>query len=345
MSSQPHVAIAILNYNGRHFLETYLPSVLAATYSNTSVWVIDNLSTDDSLPFLASHFPTVKIIQNGHNAGFATGYNEGLQQIEADYYLLLNSDVYVEPGFIEPAISLMERNRTIAFVQPKIRWQQQPELLEYAGAAGGMMDMLGYPFCRGRVLDNLESDKGQYDDTVPVFWATGCCLFARASVYRQLKGFYGFFYMHNEEIDLCWRAQNMGFRVYACGDSKVFHVGGGSLEKINPRKTYYNFRNNLVMLTRNMPLGRLLWLIPFRTLLDIIAGLQLLFTGHYKMSKAVLRGMIAYWKWLLFDHQKEWPAKRGFSNCKGVFHGSIVWNYFFRHRKTFSDMRQDRIHK
>lgn len=340
MSSQPHVAIAILNYNGKKYLETYLPSVLAATYAHKSVWVIDNQSTDDSLAFLAAHYPFIKIIQNGGNLGFAAGYNKGLQQIEADYFLLLNSDVKVLPGFIEPVIELMESDNHIAFAQPKIRWLHQPEKLEYAGAAGGMLDALGYPFCRGRVLDRLEIDAGQYDDTVPVFWATGACLFARVEVYRKLAGFYDFFYMHNEEIDLCWRAQNEGYKVYTCGQSTVYHVGGGSLEKLNPRKTYYNFRNNLVMLTRNMPVSRLLWLIPVRTVLDIIAGLQLMLTGHFKMSKAVLRGMIAYWKWLLVYSHKSWPAQRGFSNCKGVFHGSIVWNYFFRKQKTYREMER-----
>ena len=339
MSFLPHVAIAILNYNGKKYLEAYLPSVLAATYPNLSVWVIDNQSTDDSLAFLMAHYPSVKIIQNGDNLGFAAGYNKGLQHIEADYFLLLNSDVRVPPDFIQPVIKLMENNLSIAFVQPKIRWQHQPEKLEYAGAAGGMLDALGYPFCRGRVLDRLEYDSGQYDDTTPVFWATGACLFARAKVYRELGGFYDFFYMHNEEIDLCWRAQNIGHLVYACGASTVYHVGGGSLEKLNPRKTYYNFRNNLVMLTRNMPLGRLLWLIPVRTGLDLIAGLQLALTGHPDMSLALLKGMGTYWKWLLLDKEKNWPAKRGFSGCKGIFKGSIVFNYFFRKQKTWREMK------
>lgn len=344
MSSQPHVAIAILNYNGRKYLETYLPSVMAVTYTNKSVWVIDNQSADDSLVFIAATYPSIKVLQNGSNLGFAAGYNAGLQYIESDYFLLLNSDVEVPAGFMEPMIVLMESDRKIAFAQPKIRWLHQPEKLEYAGAAGGMLDALGYPFCRGRVLDRLEYDNGQYNDTVPVFWATGCCLFARASVYRELGGMYEFFYMHNEEIDICWRAQNIGYKVFACGHSVVYHVGGGSLEKLNPRKTYYNFRNNPVMLTRNMPVGRLLWLIPLRLLLDFIAAIQFLLTGHYKMSKAVLRGMLAYLKWLLFYHKKQWPARRGFSNCTGVFKGSIVWNYFFRNRKTYREMQRDKMY-
>jgi GT2 family glycosyltransferase len=344
LSSQPHVAIAILNYNGKKYLETYLPTVLAATYANKSVWVIDNQSSDDSLTFTTMHFPEVQIIQNGDNCGFAEGYNKGLKKIEADYYLLLNSDVKVLPNFIEPIVHLMQNDAAIAFVQPKIRWLHQPEKLEYAGAAGGMLDALGYPFCRGRVLDRLEFDAGQYNDTVPVFWATGACMFARADTYWKLGGMYSFFYMHNEEIDLCWRAQNAGYKVYACGESTVYHVGGGSLEKLNPRKTFYNFRNNMVMLTRNMPVSRLLWLVPIRTALDIIAGLQLLATGHFKMSKAVLRGMAAYWYWLFFHKDKKWPDKRGFSNCKGVFHGSIVWNYFFRKQKTYREMQRSKMY-
>jgi GT2 family glycosyltransferase len=342
--SQPHVAIAILNYNGKKYLDTYLPSVLASTYAHKSVWVIDNGSTDDSISFLEAHYPEVNIIQNGGNIGFAAGYNAGLRQIEAAYYLLLNSDVSVPKGFLEPLVELMERDTTIAFTQPKVRWLHQPDKLEYAGAAGGMLDSLGYPFCRGRVFDRLEYDTGQYNDTVPVFWATGACLLARATVYHQLGGMYSFFYMHNEEIDMCWRGQNAGYKVYACGSSTVYHVGGGSLEKLNPRKTYYNFRNNMVMLTRNLPVGRLLWLVPLRTLLDIVAGLQLLLTGHLKMSKAVVRGMLAYWGWLLFYTEKQWPDKRGFRNCKGVFHGSIVWNYFFKKRRTYREMQRDKMY-
>jgi GT2 family glycosyltransferase len=317
---------------------------MAVTYANCSVWIIDNQSTDDSIAFLKTNYPSIKIIQNNSNLGFAAGYNAGLQFIEADYFLLLNSDVEVPPGFIEPVIELMNNDATIAFAQPKIRWLHQPEKLEYAGAAGGMLDALGYPFCRGRVLDRLEFDNGQYNDTTPVFWATGCCLFARADVYRQLGGFYEFFYMHNEEIDLCWRAQNRGYRVYACGNSTVYHVGGGSLEKLNPRKTYYNFRNNQVMLTRNMPVGRLLWLVPLRLLLDLVAAMQFAVTGHSKMSKAVLRGMLAYLGWLLFYTGKQWPEKRGFSHCSGLFKGSIVWNYFIRKRRTYREMQRDKMY-
>ncbi|MEO7309364.1 MAG: glycosyltransferase family 2 protein [Chitinophagaceae bacterium] len=340
----PHLAIAILNYNGKKYLEQYLPSVMAATYPNKSVWVIDNQSTDDSLAFLAAHYPAIKLVVNEGNMGFAAGYNKGLEAIAADYYLLLNSDVEVTPGFIEPIIKLMEQDHSIAFAQPKVRWLRKRELFEYAGAAGGTMDALGYPFCRGRVLEDLETDNGQYDDTVPIFWASGACMFARASVYKELNGMYEFFYMQNEEIDLCWRAQNLGYKIYTCGASTVYHLGGGSLEWTNPRKTYFTFRNNLVMNTRNMPIGRLLWLIPLRTGLDNLAAIRYVFGGKANIGGAVFKGIFAYWKWLFFgdrqngNHQSKWPLKRGLKNCAGVFNGSIVWNYFVTKKRKYGEL-------
>ncbi|MES2772878.1 MAG: glycosyltransferase family 2 protein [Bacteroidota bacterium] len=342
--STPHIAIAILNYNGRKYLEQYLPSVMAVTYTNTSVWVIDNQSTDDSLAFLKQQYPGIKLVVNSGNIGFAAGYNEGLKQITADYYLLLNSDVEVTPGFIEPLIDLMEKDPSIAFAQPKIRWLRNHDMFEYAGAAGGMMDVLGYPFCRGRVLETLEKDEGQYNDTSPVFWASGACMFAKASVYKELNGMYEFFYMQNEEIDLCWRARNLGYKIYACGNSEVYHLGGGSLESTDPRKTFLNFRNNLVMNTRNMPAGRLLWLIPVRMGLDTVAALRFFLGGKANLGKAIFKGVFAYWKWLFTgadtksNPSTKWPAKRGLYATAGVFKGSIVWSYFVGKKRTYSDL-------
>lgn len=339
---EPHIAIAILNFNGRPYLEKYLPAVIATTYANKTIWVIDNQSTDDSLIFLAMQYPDIKVIANNENSGFAAGYNAGLRQITADYYLLLNSDVEVTSNFIEPVIRLMEKDKTIAFAQPKIKWLRDPSLFEYAGAAGGLIDAIGYPFCRGRILETLEKDEGQYDDDRAVFWASGACMFARASVYKELNGMYEFYYMQNEEIDLCWRAQNRGYKIYICSTSTVYHLGGGSLEMNNPRKTYFNFRNNLVMNTRNMPLGRLLWLIPLRLGLDTIAVFRYIFSGKTKIGWAVVKGILAYWKWVFIGYgrnkQIKWPGRRGLKNCAGFFDGSIVWNYFIAKKKTYREL-------
>jgi GT2 family glycosyltransferase len=338
----PHIAIAILNFNGKKYLEQYLPSVMATTYANKSVWVIDNQSTDDSLAFLQAHYPTIKVLVNDGNIGFAAGYNQGLQHITADYYLLLNSDVEVTPGFIEPVIELMENDSSIAFAQPKVRWLRNRELFEYAGAAGGTIDALGYPFCRGRVLEDLEKDEGQYDTDAAIFWASGACMFARSEVYKKLSGMYEFYYMQNEEIDLCWRAQNLGYKIYVCGTSTIYHLGGGSLEWTNPRKTFFTFRNNLVMNTRNMPTGRLLWLIPLRMGLDMVAALRYIFSGKANIGWAVCKGILAYWQWFFVGDtnkkQPKWPGKRGLKNCAGVFYGSIVWNYFVTKKKTYGKL-------
>ncbi len=345
MSTQPHIAIAILNYNGKKYLEQYLSLVLETTYQNKSVWLIDNQSTDGSIDYLKANFPSVNVIINSGNLGFADGYNQGLQSISADYYLLLNSDIEVTPNFIEPVIELMEGNPDIAFAQPKMRWLRQRELFEYAGAAGGTMDGLGYPFCRGRILEIVEPDNGQYDDDAPVFWASGACLFAKANVYKEMNGMYGFFFMQNEEIDLCWRAQNLGYKIYACGKSMVYHLGGGSLEWNNPQKTFFTFRNNLVLNARNMPIGRLFWMLPIRFALDMVASLRYMLSGKYKIGYAVVGAWWTFFKWLFFYKDKQWPKKRGLKNCAGVYHGSIVWNYFVLKRRKYSELNPKRNSK
>ncbi len=338
MPSFPHIAIAILNYNGKKFLEAYLRSVLSVTYSNFSVWVIDNQSSDDSISFLKQNFPSVKIVSNGGNLGFAKGYNEGLKKIEADYYLLLNSDVEVSPGFVSPVIELMESDKEIAFVQPKIKSLKEPTSFEYAGAAGGMIDTLGYPFCRGRIFNTVEKDKGQYDENVPVFWGSGAALFARAETYRELGGMYEYFFMHNEEIDLCWRALNRKYKVMYCGQSVVYHLGGGSLTAESPQKTFFNFRNNYIMVTRNTPVGSLLWLIPLRVFMDSVAAIQFLASGNPKNALAVFKAMLKYAGWLLFHSEKQWPVKRGIKGLTGVYNGSIVWEYFMGKKKRLEDL-------
>lgn len=325
----PHIAIAILNYNGRTLLETYLPSVMAATYPNKSVWVIDNCSTDDSAAWLIQHYPSVKLVQNNENGGFAKGYNDGLRHIEADYYLLLNSDVEVTPGFIEPVIEAMEANKRIAFAQPKLHWLRKPGYFEYSGAAGGLMDTLGYPFCRGRLFDQLETDNGQYNDSPFVFWASGACMFARATAFRQLGGFYEYFFMHSEEIDLCWRAQNEGYKILACGKSTVKHLGAASLQKESPKKTLFNFRNNLVMLARNMPAGRLAWVLLVRFGLDTLAAFTFLLKKETGSAVAVFAAWKAFAKWLLKKDAGKYPLKKGLAGLDGLSARPALFKRYF----------------
>ncbi|HXB46048.1 MAG TPA: glycosyltransferase family 2 protein, partial [Puia sp.] len=276
----PKVAIVILNWNGRNFLQQFLPSVLESTYANKEVIVADNSSTDDSVQFLRQQFPQVRIISLKENYGFAKGYNEALKLVEGDYYVMLNSDVEVTPGWIEPVIELLESEKTIGAAQPKILSYNQRDKFEYAGAAGGWMDYLGYPFARGRVFDTCENDEGQYDSAAPIFWASGAAMFVRAAVFYQLNGLDNYFFAHMEEIDFCWRLQLAGYSVYACPKSKVFHVGAGTLHKDSSQKIFLNFRNNLIMLAKNMTWVELVWKIPFRFLLNAITGLKFLMSGQ-----------------------------------------------------------------
>ena len=252
---KPTIAIVILNWNGRKYLEQFLPSVLASTYAGKEIIVADNASTDDSIAFLSGYYPQVRVITLDRNYGFAGGYNQALKQVDSDYYVLLNSDVEVEPGWIEPILELMESDHSIGVCQPKIKMFANRELFEYAGAAGGWLDFLGYPFARGRVFDVCEQDRGQYDAAGPVFWASGAAMFVRAALYHRLGGLDGYFFAHQEEIDFCWRLQLADYKVYTCPQSVVYHVGGGTLPKGNERKVFLNFRNNLIMLAKNLPAG------------------------------------------------------------------------------------------
>ena len=333
--STPHIAIAILNYNGRHFLAQYLPSVLQVNYPNHSVWVIDNASTDDSIPFLQQHYPQVQIVQNTTNGGFAEGYNAGLLHIPADYYLILNSDVELTPGCLQPLAQVMQQDPAVAFVQPRILSHHHRENFEYAGAGGGLIDLLGYPFCRGRVFESVETDVGQYNNVTPVFWASGAAMLARREAFEQLGGFYRYFFMHNEEIDLCWRARNSGWKVMYQGQSAVYHLGGGSLQKENPRKTFFNFRNNLVMITRNMPLSSLAWALPCRLGLDLLAALQMIMKGQAANGAAVLRAWAGFLGWWITPAQNKWPGKRGWGSAPGLYRGSVVWQHFIRRRNEW----------
>lgn len=335
----PRVSIVILNWNGRYYLERFLPSVLATQYGNLEVVLADNASTDDSVAYVQSHFPSVKMVRLTENLGFAGGYNEALKSVEADYFVLLNSDVEVTPGWVAPVIDCMEKDRTIAACQPKILMETSKARFEYAGASGGWIDGLGYPFARGRVFDECEEDHGQYDDAVPVFWASGAAMFVRAAVFRACGGFDAGFFAHMEEIDLCWRMQRAGYRVMVCPASVVYHVGGGTLPKGNERKVFLNYRNNLVMLAKNMPVPDLCWKLPLRFVLDAVSAWKSLLGGEMVYFRAVLKAHLAFLRWLLQGKKKavlkNLPRR---VSLTGYYGGSVVWAYFVRKRRKFSEI-------
>jgi GT2 family glycosyltransferase len=334
----PSVAIVILNWNGRDFLKKFLPSVLASTYEYKKIIVADNASTDDSVEFLKAHYPQVEIIQNSSNEGFAKGYNTALKQVKSDYYVLLNSDVEVTPGWIEPVIELMESDSAIAACQPKLLAYHDKTLFEYAGASGGWLDYFGYPFMRGRIFDICERDTGQYDDASPCFWASGAALFVRSAVFEELKGFDAYFFAHQEEIDLCWRAQLAGYKVYVQPASVVYHVGGGTLPKGNSLKTFLNFRNNLVMLYKNLSWGAALWKIPARILLDALSAWRGLFSGDQGYFFAICKAHFHFISWFLSGKkQSVFPQKR-VAKPAGFFKGSVIWSHFLMKKKTFSEI-------
>lgn len=337
----PSVAVVILNWNGKGFLEKFLPSVCRSTYGNLQLYVADNASTDDSVTFVQANFPGVKIIQNPSNNGFAGGYNEALQHVQADIYVLLNQDVEVEPGWIEPIVEMMQQQPDIAACQPKLRAYADPTEFEYAGAAGGWMDILGYTFCRGRILYITEKDHGQYDDAQDVFWATGAALFIRSDCFHEVKGFDADFFAHMEEVDLCWRLQRAGYRICYCPHSVVYHVGGGSLPQGNPRKLYLNFRNNLIMLWKNLhPADR--WIIlAQRFFLDLLAALKSLVAGKPKDMAAIIRAYRDYRRWRRhYDRGQDKLPWKKLLHMNGVFHGIMIWRYYFLGRNKFSELER-----
>lgn len=316
------VAIAILNWNGKNWLDKFLTPVIGFS-PDAEIYVIDNASTDDSIEFLKSNFPLVKIVQNSSNSGFAKGYNEGLKSIKADIYCLLNSDVEVTENWISPITKLFSEDKDISAVQPKILDYNQKNKFEFAGAGGGLIDNLGYPYCRGRIFDDIEFDNGQYDDETEIFWASGCSLFIRSEDFWNMNGFDERFFAHQEEIDLCWRLKNAGRKIYYTGKSKVYHVGGGTLNKQNPQKTYLNFRNNLTMMLKNLPSSKVFFILFFRLSLDGIAGIYFGFKNGFSHLWAVFKSHVGfYWqlpksiqlrqktqidnyyqtKWLIFKH-------------------------------------------
>ena len=325
------IAVVILNWNGIKLLEQFLPSVILFS-PEANIYVADNASTDDSIAFIRAHFPSVKIIQNKTNFGFAQGYNEALKHVDAEIYALVNSDVEVTENWLKPIIETFENEPKTAIIQPKILDFKNKEYFEYAGAAGGFIDKYGYPFCRGRLFDTLEKDNGQYDDNCEIFWASGACFFIRSSIFTELKGFDTDFFAHQEEIDLCWRAFNKGHVIKYNSHSVVYHVGGATLQQANPKKTELNFRNSLLMLTKNLPKNRLLAVIFVRLVLDGIAAVQFLLQGKSKHIWAILKAHLSFYR-LFYRHFK----KRGeFQSEKYYKTKSIVYLYFINKIKVFS---------
>ncbi len=336
-TSPPRVALLILNWNTKHYLRQFLPSILSTTYAEKEIYVIDNNSSDGSITMLRNEFPTVNIIEMHDNKGYATGYNICLQQVQADYYILVNSDIEVTPSFIEPVIELMESEDSIGICQPKLLSLDNKNMFEYAGACGGWIDRLGYPFTRGRVLLTIEEDSMQYEDVTQLFWATGACMFIKDTVYKKIGGFYDYYYMHQEDIDLCWRAQNAGFKIYVCPQSVVYHIGGGSLSWQNHLKTFLTYRNNYILLSRNMPLKHLLPMLITRLVLDTGGSIFFLIQGKTGISRAMIRAVFSFFYWMLFIDKGK-SNRKGLQHCKGVYKNTILLPYFFKRKRSFTSI-------
>ncbi len=329
------VAVAILNWNGRSMLERYLPSVVRYSEADwCKVFVIDNASTDDSVDYLNSHFPTVGLVRLDKNYGFAGGYDIGLRSIEADYYVLLNSDVRVTPGWIDAVISYMDSHADVAVCQPKILSERDNSLFEYAGACGGYIDRYGYPFCRGRVFSTVEKDKGQYDDVASVFWASGAAFFIRSDVFHSVGGFDETFFAHMEEIDLCWRIKRAGYGICCIPSSVVYHVGGATLGAENPYKTYLNFRNNLLMMRKNLAVRGYGRVMLARAFLDCLSVLLFTFKFDFKKARAVIKARVDYAK--CKKHYQRSCGNESFAECYG---GSGGMKYYLSGCKTFEKLR------
>jgi GT2 family glycosyltransferase len=324
------IAVVILNWNGVTLLEQFLPSILQFS-AGTNVYIADNASTDDSISFVNANFPTVQIIKNDSNFGFAQGYNEALKHIDAEIYALVNSDIEVTENWLLPIIETFEKEPQTAIIQPKILDYKNRDYFEYAGAAGGFIDKYAYPYCRGRIFETLEKDNGQYDDDCEIFWASGACFFIRSLVYKELKGFDDDFFAHQEEIDLCWRAFNRGHKIKYNHKSVVYHVGGATLQQGNPKKTFLNFRNSLLMLTKNLPKEKLYLVLFSRMLLDGIAGIQFIFKGNFSHFVAVLKAHYSFYSLYSTTYKKRESIQlKTYYKVK-----SIVCKYYLKGGKVF----------
>lgn len=324
-------AIVILNYNGKDYLEKFLSTVIECS-PEAAIIVADNHSSDDSIPFLRKSFPDIPLIELEKNHGYAGGYNQALKQVEADYYVLLNSDVEPTKNWLAPIVEFLDANPGYACAQPKIRDYHNRERFEYAGAAGGYVDKFGYPFCRGRVFETVEVDQGQYDNEVNIFWASGACMVVRSSVFKDVGGLDKDFFAHMEEIDLCWRILNSGHRIRFIPTSVVYHVGGGTLARSSPFKTYLNFRNGLLLILKNMPSHLLIWKFPTRLILDWVAMIKFLLSLSPRHSLAVLKAHFAVVPRFIKTIQKREKVRGDLSKIY-----SVVYKYFVLGRKKYSD--------
>lgn len=330
MTNLNRIAVVILNWNGAELLKKFLPKVIQYSEQAT-IYVADNASTDDSVQVVTELFPSVKIIINNQNYGFAKGYNEALKDVQEPYYCLLNSDVEVTENWLSPILTIFENEPQTSIIQPKILDYKNKSYFEYAGAAGGFIDKFGYPYCRGRIFDTVEKDTNQYNDEAEIFWASGACFFIRKETYQQLKGFDDDFFAHQEEIDLCWRAFNNGKKIKYTSKSIVYHVGGATLDKANPKKTYLNFRNSLLMLTKNLPTHQLIPIIFTRLILDGIAGVQFIAQGKLRHCFAIIKAhFVFYSKLFSFLEKRSRVQKSNYYQSK-----SILYQYFIKKGKVF----------
>jgi len=336
-------AVVILNWNGRKFLERFLPGVIRHSAGKADIIITDNDSSDYSLDYIEKNHPGIRVIRLDKNYGFAGGYNRALKATRADYYILLNSDIEVTENWIDPVIRLMEGDHTIAACQPKIRSYNEPEKFEYAGAAGGFIDKYGYPFCQGRLFQSLEKDEGQYDEPREVFWATGACMFVRADVFHELGGFDDDFFAHMEEIDFCWRAKNKGYRIMYCPGSTIFHIGGGTLPKKDSRKTYLNIRNNIIMLYKNLEPERLARVLAARLILDYVAAVKFLVDGGFKDMAAVIRAHFYFWKHLSMLRKKR--EKITHARVSQIYWGNVVLQHYLQRKKSFLQLDPSKFTK
>ncbi|MDT0553884.1 glycosyltransferase family 2 protein [Urechidicola vernalis] len=331
-----NLAIVILNWNGAKLLQQFLPSIIKHSPKGIAdIYVVDNNSSDNSISILKENFPQVHIVQNEINGGFAKGYNDGLKQIDADYYALVNSDIEVSKNWLQPILAHFKTHPNTAIIQPKILDFKNKSKFEYAGAAGGLLDKFGYPYCRGRIFDTIEEDYNQYHDAT-IFWASGACFFVKAEIYKELNGFDENYFAHYEEIDLCWRIQNLNFNIDFVSKSTVYHVGGATLNKLSPKKTYLNFRNSLLTLVKNAPKKGLFLITITRMVLDGIAGLKFLFNLKPRHTFAILKAHVSF-----YLHLNEYLKLRKdiASKKRGYFHTkSIVWSYYIKGKKTFSKL-------
>jgi GT2 family glycosyltransferase len=332
-------AIVILNWNTRNHLETFLPFLVQySSAPDVEVVLADNASTDDSVDFVRKNYPEIRVIQLDRNYGFAEGYNRALKQVDAEYYIILNSDIEVSPGWVAPLIDLLEKNPEIGACAPKLLSYYDHSKFEYAGAAGGFIDYLGYPFCRGRVFDYLETDHGQYDGNTQVFWATGACIVVRSELFHRLGGFDAYYFAHQEEIDLCWRLQLAGYKIYCTSQSVVYHLGGGTLPKSNPHKTFLNFRNNHVLLYKNLPTFKWLLILLPRLILDGVAAFKFLAGQKPSEFWSVVKAHFCFYGYVFSHLNLVW--KKTQTRKVQLFSKSIVIQHYLKKKITFAQLSE-----